>query len=190
MNRGRIVGILFFLLLITSCKSDPVPRPQGYFRIDFPEKKYVRYNTDCPVSFEYPVYAQIEKIKSGEVNSCWYNISVAEYKAKIHLTYRPLNNKLSTYSEDIRSIVYKHTQMADDIQEFRIIDNKRHVFGIIYRISGNTASSLSFYVTDSINHFLSGALYFSAEPNKDSLAPAIKFFAEDVVHLTESVNWE
>jgi gliding motility-associated lipoprotein GldD len=63
------------------------------------------------------------------------------------------------------------------------------VYGIVYDIRGNTASAVSFFATDSIQHFLSGSLYFSVQPNIDSLSPVIRFFKEDIVHLIETLKW-
>ncbi len=54
-------------------------------------------------------------------------------------------------------------------------DKKR--YGLIYKIKGiGTASPFQFFVTDSTNHFLRGALYFNVKPNNDSLAPVIDFY--------------
>ncbi|HEX2934063.1 MAG TPA: hypothetical protein VHO72_01805, partial [Bacteroidales bacterium] len=61
---------------------------------------------------------------------------------------------------------------------------------LVYDIKGNTASSVQFYVTDSTRHFIRGALYFEAQPNKDSLAPVIDFFRKDIIHLIETLKWK
>lgn len=158
-------------------------------RIDFPAKSYKQYTTDCNFSFEYPDYSVVERVETKSENSCWYNISAPAYNAKIHLTYRKLNKNLSVYSEDIRQLAYKHIVKADDIVETKVNNPENKVYGLVYSISGNTATALSFYLTDSVSNFLSGALYFAVAPNADSLAPAIQFFREDVVHLTETLVW-
>lgn len=187
--RYRFLTIIISSLIFLSCKQNFTPKPRGYFRLDFPEKEYRLFESDCSFSFEYPVYGEIEIVNQPNSFQCWQNISFPEYNAKIHLTYLPLNNDLSKHSEDIRSLVYKHIIKADDIKEERINNFENNVYGIIYTLSGNTASSLSFLLTDSVDNFLSGSLYFSSIPNHDSLAPAIQFFQEDVVHLTESLSW-
>ena len=92
--------------------------------------------------------------------------------------------------EDVRTLVYKHIVKADDIVENIIIGPESKVYGIIYDLSGNTASTSTFFLTDSTNHFLTGSLYFSSHPNKDSLAPVMKFFEEDIVHLTRTLSWK
>ena len=45
-------------------------------------------------------------------------------------------------------------------------------------------------ITDSTSGFLSGSLYFNVQPNRDSLAPAIDFFREDIVHLINTFEWD
>jgi gliding motility-associated lipoprotein GldD len=90
----------------------------------------------------------------------------------------------------VRTIVYKHSIKADDIIESVINQPERNVFGMFYDIKGNAASSVNFYLTDSISGFLSGSLYFNSRPNKDSLSPAIDFFREDILHLINSFEWK
>lgn len=183
--------ILLCLALLTAaaCHRDVVPKPRGYFRIDFPKKNYVEKSTDCAFSLEIPEYAKLVKEKNDR-NDCWYNIEIPEYKATIYLTYKDVpNNNLIELTEDIRKLAYKHIVKADDIIEKVISRPEENVYGVYYKIVGNTAANVSFYLTDSSTHFLSGSLYFEAQPNKDSLAPAIQFFGEDVVHLTESLSW-
>ncbi len=180
-------GVL--VILIYSCKPDYTPKPRGYFRIDFPEKEYRRFISDCPYTFEYPVYGEIERVDDNTSHPCWLNIIFPGFKGKIYLTYKRVEQNLPEYTEDIRTIAYKHLVKADDIIEKRIIYPEHDVYGILYNIKGNTASSLNFYVTDSITHFLSGSLYFEVKPNADSLAPVINYFTEDVNHLIKTIEW-
>ena len=187
VTKVLVSGILFLAL---ACQNTPTPKPRGYFRINFPEKEYRVYDSICPYSFEYPVYGKIEYVQSNMAESCWFNISFPEYHAKLHLTYKQLDNNLATHIEDVRMLVYKHIIKADDIEENIIIGPDKKVYGIMYNLKGNTASASTFFVTDSTEHFLMGSLYFSSIPNKDSLAPAIQFFQEDIVHLTKSLSWK
>jgi gliding motility-associated lipoprotein GldD len=182
-------GLIILALCLAGCHENNIPKPKGYFRIDFPEKKYTTYQSDCNYSFEYPVYAVITPFKGAEAEPCWINIEFPGYKGKIHLTYKALNNDLAKYVEDIHTLAYKHIIKADDIIEIPVSYPDRKVYGLIYDIRGNTASSMSFYLTDSSRNFLSGALYFSVIPNKDSLAPVIRFFTRDINHLVETLNW-
>jgi gliding motility-associated lipoprotein GldD len=72
-----------------------------------------------------------------------------------------------------------------------IRDDERRIYGVLYEIKGaEAASTLQFYVTDSLSHFLRGALYFNVSPNNDSLAPVIDFIEEDIRHMIGTLNWE
>ncbi len=63
--------------------------------------------------------------------------------------------------------------------------------GKIYHIRGREAASpLQFFATDSLSHFLRGALYFDARPNNDSLAPVIRFIEKDIRNLLGTLEWE
>lgn len=187
-GKWTLLSLAAFILL--SCSPPPSPKPRGYFRVDFPEKQYTRFHSECSYSFESPSYATIKPSGIRTAEPCWYDIVFKEYRATVYLTYKPLISNLSSHTEDVRRIVYKHTIKADDIVEEPIHDPERKVYGILYRITGNTASSLNFYLTDSSHGFVSGALYFDVSPNKDSLAPAIDFFSEDIVHLINTFEWE
>ena len=64
------------------------------------------------------------------------------------------------------------------------------VTGIFFRVGGNAATARQFYVTDSVKHFLRGALYFDATPNEDSLSVVNEFLQEDMKHLINTLRWK
>jgi len=182
--------LLAVFVLSFGCGPNETPKPRGFFRIDFPEKKYQVYDSVCPFTFEYPVYGRIVKDMDKNAEPCFMNIDFPQYKGKIHLSYKEVNKNVSTFIEDAHTLAYKHTIKADAIDEDPVVDKKRRVYGLVYDIQGNAASSVQFYVTDSAKHFLRGSLYFSVVPNKDSLAPAINFFRKDILHLIETLKWK
>lgn len=181
--------LLFLLVLIiaASCNRAYTPKPHGYFRIDFPEKKYINYESDYPYFFKYPAYSRIIDYKK---DSAWINIYYPDNNAVIYLTYKEVNNNINDYLEETRRFVYKHTLKADAISETPFINYEESVYGILYDIKGNAASSINFFVTDSTQHFMRGALYFNTKPNKDSLAPVVDFIRTDIVYLMESFEWK
>ncbi|OFY55918.1 MAG: gliding motility lipoprotein GldD [Bacteroidetes bacterium RBG_13_46_8] len=189
LSMRRIVLPVLLVLMATGCNKTTTPKPRAYFRIDFPEKEYRTFSGDCPYTFEYPVYGEITDPDAVVAEPCWYNIDFPAYKGKIHLTYKTVDNNLSVYLEDIRTLAYKHIIKADDIIDKPFYYPERHVYGMIYDIRGNTASSVSFFATDSVRNFLSGSLYFGVQPNIDSLSPVISYFKEDIVHLIETLKW-
>jgi gliding motility-associated lipoprotein GldD len=186
---------LLFIAIAFSCREVSVPKPKGYFRIDLPQKKYVIYDkghsANRPFSFEYPSYGYLTDAKEKYSDSGWFNIEFPSYNAKIYFTYRDIKNNLDSLMEQSYKLnVRNHMIKADAINEQVIHNDQNKVYGILYDLKGNTASAVQFYVTDSINHYLRGSLYFAAEPNADSLAPVINFFRDDIIHLIESLKWE
>lgn len=180
------LSLLGFLLIFPACQETPVPKPRGYFRIDFPEKSYTMYSGGCPFTFEYPVYSRIRY----ESEPCWMTLDIPEYKASIYLTYKPVSGNFDRFLEDSRKIVYQNIALkADAVEEYLFSYPDRKVYGMVYSIQGNAASNLQFYATDSLRHFLRGSLYFSLPPDKDSLAPAIEFFTQDIWHLVGTLSW-
>ncbi len=181
--------ILLTTIITLACNEVNTPKPRGYFRIDFPEKAYVRFDKEEPCSFEIPKYSFIEKDTVNNAESSWNNLVFAEFKGKLHLTYKPLNNDLDRYVEDSRTLVYKHTIKADAITEQVFIDKEKKIYGILYEIKGNAASPYQFFATDSTKHFIRGSFYFYVFPNKDSLAPVFEFIKPDIINLIETIEW-
>jgi gliding motility-associated lipoprotein GldD len=185
-----LISALVLILILISCNQSYTPRPKGYIRIDFPDKKYINFKGKLPYSFEYPLYGLIKPDSDKNAEPYWINIEFPQYKGKIHISYKKVKGNLANYIEDTRKMAYKHTIKADAIDEVLIKNDSNKVFGIIYDIKGNAASSMQFFATDSINNFIRGALYFSSQPNKDSLAPVIDFFTKDVEHFIKTLKWK
>ncbi len=173
-----------------SCRRDYTPKPRGYFRIDLPEHAYRAYQSSCPFRFEYPVYAKIQADRDPGAEPCWFNIVYPQFRGQIHMSYKEVNGNIDNLIEDARGLVYKHAIKADAIGEQLYTNEEKQVYGILYDIDGNAASSVQFFLTDSTRHFIRGALYFNSIPNADSLAPVIRFCRQDIVHLIESFSWE
>lgn len=190
--RMKIVcALLVFCFTVISCTEETsIPRPRGYFRIDLPEKEYKTYSGDCPFSFEIPNYSQINPGSAGKAQPCWLNLDFQKQKATLHLSYKEVEDDIGTLIEDARTMAYKHAVKANGIEEraFENVDDK--VYGLLYNINGNAASSVQFFVTDSTSHFIRGSLYFYASPNADSIAPVLNFIREDVVNLINTLKWQ
>ncbi len=174
-----------------SC-SNTMPKPRGYFRIDLPEKEYATFSHDgFPCTFDYAENVAKVDLKGAEQDSAWLDVVYPQFNAKIYCTYRTLHGNFQMLSEDARRLVYKpHTVKADAITEQMYLNDERRVYGVLYELKGNTASNVQFVMSDSTRHFLRGALYFNANPNKDSIAPVVDFIREDIVRLVESLEWK
>lgn len=188
--KNNILYVFAVFLVFVSCRGKEIPKPRGYFRIDFPVKQYVMFDTTCPFVFEYPLYGRISFDIQDNPEPCWFNIEFPAYKSVIHVSYLPVNNNLAGLLKESNEFVYSHTVRADAITEQPYLNSDKRVYSMLYDIKGNAASSVQFTATDSTFHFLRGALYFYSQPAEDSLAPAIKFFREDIVHLIETLRWK
>ncbi len=182
-----LLALLYGLALI-ACDEHHTPKPRGYFRIAFPEKDYLNYQPACPIDLEVPKYSRIELINDNE-DSCWFNIYVPAHRARLHITYVPVKGEVTPLLEDAYNFAFKHEMKANAIKRNLYENNETQVYGMFYDLTGNVASPLQFYVTDSSRHFLRGSLYFQHIPNADSIAPVVDFIRKDVVHLIETLRW-
>jgi len=185
-------GILF-VVLACSCGDDGdtlSPKPKGYFRIDLPENEYQNYDASCPFSFDYSTQAEIGLNSMHAQQPCWLDINYKKFNGTIHLSYKKVEGNIATFLEDSRTLVTRHQIKASAIEEQVIMNDSAKVYGLIYSIRGNTASSLQFYLTDSTTHFLRGALYFNSIPNSDSIAPVLEFVREDVYRMVKTFHWK
>ncbi len=189
-NLMKAFQLCIILIFAFSCKNNPTPKPRAYFRISFPEHKYDSLENTYPYFFEYPEYAKIELDKSPTAEPYWINIHYPEYKGKIHISYKEVHDNLAQMLEDNRKLAYKHSIKADAIGEKLFLAPEKNVYGILYDIRGDAASSVQFFLTDSVRNFLRGSLYFNTIPNKDSLAPVVDFVKEDIMHMMETFEWK
>ena len=186
----KYLYILFAVLFyFSACREKYTPRPRGYFRIEFPEKTYIPLAGNFPYFFEIPSYSLVAPDSSAFSEPYWINVRIPENRAEIHLSYKPVDGNLFIFTEESRELAYKHTQKASSIEERIFINPGNRVYGTIYLISGNAASPIQFYLTDSIRHFIRGSLYIRDVPNIDSLKPVIDFLVPDVLHLIETTKW-
>lgn len=195
-NTSKLLLIIISLITIYSCREISVPKPKGHFRIDLPAKNYLLFegrsvkNNNTPFSFEYPSYGKLSFQTENIDEAGWFDIDFPIYRAKIYLTYKDVKNDFAGLMEQTYKMnVKNHIAKADAINELPFNIPEKRVFGILYDLKGNTASAVQFYVTDSVSHYLRGSLYFSAEPDADSLAPVIEFFREDIIHIIETMKW-
>jgi gliding motility-associated lipoprotein GldD len=167
-----------------------VPKQRGYFRIDLPKHEYQKFSENFPYSFNYPKYAHIEMDTLKGAEPYWINIEYPTLKATIHLSYKNVAGDLNKYVEDAHFLVFKHDVKADAINPQEFHYSEKNVHGLFFDIKGDAASVMQFYITDSTEHFLRGALYFNVPPNKDSLAPVINFMRDDVMELISTFEWK
>ncbi len=206
----KILLLIFFI----SCNSTYTSKKTGYYKIDFPEKKYVTFDKPgFPYSFEYPVYAAIERDSlidnEKEKNPYSINIDFPSLNGKIYITYKVIG-QTSTYKvktahgnykdstaknifqnlvNDCYNLTYKNDVKANSIED-SVMHTPNHLTGIFFRLSGNVATAKQFFLSDTTHNFLRGALYFDATPNEDSLRPVNNFLEEDMKYIINTLKWK
>lgn len=184
-----------FIGVFSSCEDDEdkiySPKPRGYFKINFPEKNYRLFDSICPYTFEMPTYSRIVQDRHKGAEPCWLNLEFPQFRATIHLSYKDVaDTNLNRFLEDSRDFAIRHQIKATGLEESVVIRDSAKVYGLVYDIAGNTASSVQFYLTDSTKHFLRGSLYFNTVTNIDSLKIVIDFIREDILHMVQTCKWK
>ncbi len=182
-------------VVVISCNSPYTYKKKGYFRIDFPEKKYQLFDKPgYPYVFEYPTYAVVSKDSTffgDKAEDYWVNIDLPQFAGRIYISYKPIGyqGRFDSLVNDAFKMVYrKHTEISTGIND-SVMKTPNGVEGIYFSLGGNTATANQFFVTDSVKHFLRGALYFNAEPNSDSLGIVNDFLKQDLLHLINTLKW-
>jgi len=191
MKNHFLIVILFLgTLFASSCSETHIPKPRGFFRIALPPKEYQKLTDTLPYFFEYPAYAIISYELNTSGEPAWINVEFRQFSGSLHISYKQVNNDLEVFTEDARTLVFKHIPKASAIYDSLIINPEKRVYGMMYQIEGKgTASPVQFYLTDSTSHFLRAALYFNVRPNNDSLSPVIDFLKADLRHMVETFEW-
>jgi gliding motility-associated lipoprotein GldD len=188
MKMNKLIWIST-LLCLAACGAEDMdyyPKPNGYLRMDFPERTYSRYSSGCVYSFEMPEYFTVVD-KDSFCNM--KDVVMERFNASLLLTYIPVDTNLAGLIEKSRGFVYEHSTFADAIEETPVIDPARRAFGLKYKIEGDAASPFQFYLTDSTRNFLRGALYFNVAPNYDSIQPSLTYIMEDLDRMIQTLTW-
>ena len=211
---GTVSFLLVLIISVTACNSDYTSRRQGYYKINFPEREYTLFNNNnFPYSFEYPVYARIEKDSSifdaDGNNPFAINISFPSFNGKIYISYKEIGgtsvykiknpsgqyrdsvskNVFENLVNDSYKLTYKNDIKANSIED-SVMHTPNNLTGIFFNLGGNVATAKQFFLSDTLHHFLRGALYFDATPNEDSLAPVNSFLAADLKHIINTMKWK
>ncbi len=177
--------LIFSLVLFFACGNEAVPKPKAMLRLEYPEASFENFSSNCNYLFNKNKEAKIE-----DKNNCSYDINYTKMKASIFITYKTIEDNLEELLRDAQKLTYEHVVRADHIDSKLFVNEDDQVYGMFYKVSGNAASSSQFYLTDSINHFLTGSLYFYAKPNYDSIVPAADYLENDIKKMMESLRWK
>ncbi len=191
-NRSEILLMPVLLIWsLISCSTDYYPKPKGFNRIILPEPKFVQLPDSFPYSFQYSVHSKLLRDSSWIAERFWVDIYYPDMGATIQVTYKPINGPhglLQEYQEDSYRLTAKHQVKAYSIEELNVNLPNGDV-AVVSELEGQVPSQFQFYVTDSVQHFLRGALYFKTATHNDSLAPVIEYMKQDIMHLLNTLTW-
>jgi len=179
---------IFALLTASACTDSPQPKPAAHLALNYDEATYLTAKLECPFYFEQNKQSVLKIDHPNQ--SCWLRLDYPKMKAKIYLTYSPVENNLKELLLDAQKLPEKHTIKADFIEVNVYEDSYKRVYGNFYEVEGDAASQAQFYLTDSTSHFLTGSIYFDAQPNYDSILPAASYLKNDLKHLVETLEWK
>ena len=185
--------LVIVVISLFSCNSDYTLKQRGYYKIDFPRHEYQKYERPgSPYSFEYPVYGTIIRdstfFEAKPENDYWINIDFPQFAGKIYISYKEVRkNNFDSLVADAFKMTYKHTSKATEIRD-SLMKTPLGLTGVFFQVGGNAATAKQFFVTDSVKHFVRGALYFDASPNADSLGVVNSFLEQDMKHLINTLR--
>ncbi len=190
MVKFRVLyGVLLLFsvcVLFSACGDEVVVKPAAKLRLDYELPVYDSVRLPCPYSFKKNTLS-----KTVQKKGCGVNLEYPHMKATIYLTYQSIEDgNLKSLLQDAQKLTYDHTVKANEIFEQPRVDSINNVYGMFYMINGDAATQSQFYVTDSLNHFVSGSLYFESKPNFDSIYPAAVYLRDDIRRIMETINWK
>jgi gliding motility-associated lipoprotein GldD len=192
-SKRALVTIVYPALLVVfvmACRRDYLPKPLGYNRLVLPTHEYIALPDSLPYSFEYSAHARLLADTSRIRESFWVEIYYPDLKSNIHITYKTIPNQqlLKEYFDDAFTLTAKHQIKAYAINEV-ITTTPSGKTAVIAELEGEVPSQFQFTVTDSVNNFMRGALYFETKVANDSLLPTIQYMKDDMMHLINTLRW-
>lgn len=194
INR-KLEIIIPVLLLCVSCTKVSTPKPYGYYRITVPDTAYgdFRHATGNAQLSTYPYTFALSRnaiVQPRNDEPYWINIFYPALDATIHCSYKPVRKNLRELTNDALEFVYRNASYATSIPERDYMHPEANVYGVLFDLEGNTASSCQFFVTDSTHHFFRASVYCNCPPNADSLAPVYEYLRTDIVKMVETFEWK
>lgn len=188
---GKKVCLGLLMLVMVACGTPPSPRPYGYYRITVPDTAYIGFDALYP---RYPYTFALSrnavvKPRTDTDEPYWINLYYPSLDATIHCSYKPVRNNLRELTNDALEFVYRNASFANAIPERDYTHPEADVYGVLFDLEGNTASSCQFFVTDSTSNFFRASVYCNCPPNADSLAPVYEYLRTDVIRMVESFEW-
>ena len=191
----QLTCLLVMAASLCACNKATTPKPYAYFRITTPDTAYIPFAESAPEFKRYPYTfalsqnAQVKR-RNEPGEQYWIDVWYPTLDATIHCSYKPIKNNLGKLSDDALEFVYRNASHASAIPEREYNHPEVNVYGVLFDLEGNTASSCQFFITDSTRHFFRASVYCNCPPNADSLAPVYDYLRKDVIRMVESFKWK
>lgn len=189
--RISFLGIIF-MLLVVGCEQSYTPKPKGYNRLILPPHEYTATPDSLPYNFEMSTSARILPDSTWLAERYWINLFYPKITANIQITYKSLKKDKQFLKElvnDSYKLTSKHQIKAYAIDESVVLTPLGKT-AVVAELQGEVPSQFQFFVTDSTENFLRGAIYFRTSTKNDSLAPAIEYMKIDAMHLLNTLQWK
>ena len=211
-QKNRILNFKFLIfnlavVVLVSCTKTNTPKPYGYYRITVPDTAYIQFEdyslspfhtasadrkniqlSSYPYTFALSQNAIVKPRLDAE-EPYWINLFYPALDATIHCSYKPVHHNLRELTNDALEFVYRNASFANAIPEQEYTHPEANVYGVLFDLEGNTASSCQFFITDSTTHFFRASVYCNCPPNADSLAPVYEYLRTDVLKMVETFEW-
>lgn len=193
------VFFIVTIFLLYSCEEKVyTPKPRAYPKVEYPTNEgFQLFDKEyCNMKFEYPSYTQIAKdeffFDDKPRSECWFDMITPSLNSAVHCSFIPISSKdpLDELIKDSYELISKHNIKADYIDEFVVNKKEQKVYGICFEAHGPVASNFQFYLTDSVDNFFRGSLYFNTQTRPDSIAPIADFLKRDIMHLVNTFEWQ
>ncbi len=184
--------LIIACLQLLSCNEVAVPKPKAFLSLEYPDAVYKPIEANLPFTFKNNVaLSKLNAIKySNNGRTIGMELHYPKLKSTVFLTYKKIKkSNLTAYLRDAQNLTQKHTIKANEISQDAFENHEQKVYGMYYQVGGDAASQSQFYVTDSVNHFLTGSLYFYTKPNYDSILPAAAYVKKDIAKIMETIKW-
>ncbi|QXP56933.1 gliding motility lipoprotein GldD [Cellulophaga sp. HaHa_2_95] len=185
MKNRLVVFLVVTILAVAGCTEDSImPKPKAMLRLDYPMANEVLLETDR-FSFNYN-----DRAKPIIKNQNAIVIDYPSMRGSIFVTHKKVEGNLNKLIADAEKLSLDHMKKADNIQPRTFINEENKVYGTYFQIIGDAASQSQFYLTDSVQHFITGSVYFYSKPNYDSILPAANYLQEDMRAIMETLRWK
>lgn len=184
MKLRYFIAIITVLCTVAACKNEPIPKPKAEIRLEYPQGDLATLETKDFI-FQYNQLAEAEANKDQA-----FTLKYPEMKGAIFISYKKIDNNVDKLIIDAKRLSYEHAAKADNIVEQPYVNPEAKVYGALFEVQGNAASQSQFFVTDSVEHFLTGSVYFYTKPNYDSILPAAAYLQNDIRRIMETLRWK